>query len=78
LANYTNLDEILCVVREYGVIQCAAIDDRVQEFVFTMEVAASAHPRNVGCTVKVRNTMLFLFEINSPLSTPIHSSWDGI
>ena len=52
MVNYTNLYEILCVVREYGVIQCAAIDDRVQEFVFTMEVAASAHQRNVGCTVK--------------------------
>jgi hypothetical protein len=89
LPDCTRLDEILCVVREYGVTQWAALDDRVQNFQIHAGwwppvsgrtyrgVAASAHPRDVGRTVKVWNALLCLFGIHSPLSTPIYSSWDG-
>lgn len=43
LPDCTRLDEILCVVREYGVTQWAALDDRVQEFPDTRRLVATEY-----------------------------------
>ncbi len=41
LPDCTRLDEILCVVREYGVTHWAALDDRVQDFPDTRRLVAT-------------------------------------
>lgn len=43
LPNSTRLDEILFVVREYGITQWAALDDRVQEFPDTRRLVATEY-----------------------------------
>lgn len=43
LPDYARLDGILCVVREYGIAQWAALDDRVQKFPDTHRLVATEY-----------------------------------